>query len=128
MNLEEMFEDAFPECYDHNMQRNRPYAGQMHTDHGERGMTEIRGITFRDLRDCFVRACFLSAHHIHPAGYEQANKGIDGVLCENDLYELDFNELDIVAVAQNMSCEVERIMGIFPNVPELTFVQTRQTQ
>lgn len=119
MNLENIFEDAFPECYDHNMQRNRPYSGQPHTDHGERGKTEISGITFRDLRDCFVRACFLSAGHIHPAGYEQADKGVNATLCENDLYELDFDEIDIVAVSQNLTCEIERMMGIFPNVPDL---------
>ena len=119
MNLERIFEEAFPESYDHNMQRNRPYTAQPHTDHGERGKTEISGITFRDLRDCFVRACFLSAGHIHPAGYEQADRGVDAVLCENDLYELDFTELDPVAIAQNLSCEIEKLMEIFPNVPDL---------
>lgn len=126
MNLEKIFEDAFPECYDHNMQRNRPYNGQIHTDHGDRGKTEIHGITFRDLRDCFIRACFLSAVHIHPAGYEQANKGVNGVLCENDLFDLDFEKIDPVAVAQNLSCEVERIMGIFPNVPKLPIAEDGQ--
>ena len=120
MNLEQIFEDAIPECYDHNMQRDRPYSGQMHTDHGERGRTEIKGITFRDLRDCFLRACFLCAYDQHPAGYEQANKGVDGALCENDIYELDFNKMDAIAIAQNLSCEIERIMEIFPNIPRLT--------
>ena len=114
--MERIFEDAFPECYDHNMQRDRPYNGQGHTDHGIRGRTEINGITFRDLRDCFIRACFLSASHIHPAGYNQADNGEAAALCENDLYQLDFDEIDIVAVAQNLTCEVERIMGIFPNI------------
>ena len=114
--MERIFEDAFPECYDHNMQRDRPYTGQWHTDHGIRGRTEINGITFRDLRDCFTRACFLSAHHIHPAGYEQAMNAEAAALCENDLYQLDFDKIDIVAVAQNLACEVERIMGIFPNI------------
>ncbi len=114
--LERIFEDAFPCSYDHNMQRDRPYNGQPHTDHGKRGKTEIKGITFRDLRDCFVRACFLCAHDQHPAGYNQADKGVDGVLCEDDLFSLDFNKMDPVALAQNLSCEIERIMGIFPNV------------
>lgn len=119
MNLEKFFEDAFPETYDHNMQRDRPYSGQLHTDHGERGRTEIKGITFRDLRDCFTRAVFLSAYHIHQAGYDQADKGVNGALCENDLYSLDLNQLDPVAIAQNLSCEVEKIMGIYPNVSPL---------
>ena len=104
---------------DHNMRRDRPYNGQPHTDTGQRGATEVRGVTFRDLRDCFIRAIFLSAHHIKPAQYEEACKGENAVLCENDLYGWDWNQLDPMAVFQNFSCEVERIMGIFPNVPAL---------
>jgi hypothetical protein len=42
---------------EHNMRRDRPYNGQPHTDTGVRGMTEIRGVTFRDMRDCFIRLC-----------------------------------------------------------------------
>lgn len=104
---------------DHNMRRDRPYSGQPHTDTGQRGATEIRGVTFRDLRDCFIRAVFLSAHHVKPAQYEEACKGENAVLCENDLYGWDLNQLDPIAVAQNLSCEVERAMGIYPNVPGL---------
>lgn len=102
---------------DHNMRRDRPYTGQPHTDSGERGRTEVKGITFRDLRDCFIRAHFLAASHQAPAKYEEANKGESAVLCENDLYELDMNNLDVMAVFQNFACEVERLMGIYPNVP-----------
>lgn len=102
---------------DHNMQRDRPYLGQSHTDTGVRGMTEIRGITFRDLRDCYVRAVLLSAHHLVPTLYEEATKGPAAVLCENDLYGFNLDEIDPIAIAQNLSCEVERVMGIFPNVP-----------
>lgn len=110
---------------DHNMRRDRPYNGQPHTDTGERGKTEIKGITFRDLRDCFIRAILLSTGAETISGkdmrplYEEACKGEDAVLCENDLYGWDLNQLDPMAVFQNFSCEVERIMGIFPNVPGL---------
>lgn len=45
---------------DYNMRRDRPYNGQPQTCTGTRGATEIRGVTFRDLRDCFVRAVLLS--------------------------------------------------------------------
>ncbi len=116
--LEKIIEDTCPESYDHNMRRDRPYTGQQWTDHGERGRKEIAGVTFRDLRDCYVRACFLSAGHQHPAGYEQALKGVDAVLCENDVYELDWFSIDPIAVAQNMSCEIEKLMGVFPNLPK----------
>lgn len=110
---------------DHNMRRDRPYNGQPHTDTGERGKTEIKGITFRDLRDCFIRAILLSTGAETISGkdmrplYEEACKGENAVLCENDLYGWDWNQLDPMAVFQNFSCEVERIMGIFPNVPGL---------
>lgn len=104
---------------EHNMRRDRSYNGQPHTDTGERGRTEVKGITFRDLRDCFIRAVFLSAHHVKPAHYDEAVKGEEAVLCENDLYGWNWNELDPMAVFQNLSCEVERLMGIYPNVPKL---------
>lgn len=110
---------------DHNMRRDRPYNGKPHTHTGQRGKTEIKGITFRDLRDCFIRAILLSTGAETISGkdmrplYEEACKGEDAVLCENDLYGWDLNQLDPIAVAQNLSCEVERIMGIFPNVPKL---------
>lgn len=86
--------------------RDRPYDGQVHTDLGERGRTEIRGITFRDLRDCFMRACFLAS-------------GLSEDEWPASIYELPWPKMDPLAVSQNMSCEVERMMGIFPNVPRL---------
>lgn len=46
--------------HDHNMRRDRPYNGQPHTHDGVRGATEIKGVTFRDMRDCFIRAVMLS--------------------------------------------------------------------
>lgn len=105
---------------EHNMQRDRPYNGQPHTSTGTRGATEIRGVTFRDLRDCFIRAVLLSSHGISPAGlYDEATKGEAAALCENDLYGWDLNQIDPMAVAQNLACEVEKVMGIYPNVPDL---------
>lgn len=112
--------------HDHNMRRDRPYNGQPHTDTGIRGATEIKGITFRDLRDCFIRAVLLSTgagviggKDMRPL-YEEACKGEQATLCENDLYGFNLDALDPIAVCQNLSCEVERAMGIFPNTPELT--------
>lgn len=107
---------------DHNMRRDRPYGGQPHTCTGDRGQTEIKGVTFRDLRDAFIRAAFLSAFDQRPAHYEQAQRGEDAALCENDLYALDWNKLDPMAICQNLGLELERLMGIYPNVPPLTAV------
>ena len=57
MSIEQLFDQIGHELgwHDHNMRRGRPYNGQPHTCMGARGATEIRGLTFRDLRDCFAR-------------------------------------------------------------------------
>lgn len=104
---------------DHNMRRDRPYNGQPHTDTGERGRTEVKGVTFRDLRDCYIRAFFLANGINMPAHYVEANKGENAALCESDLFGWDLNQVDPIAVFQSFSCEVEKLMGIYPNVPKL---------
>jgi len=114
---------------DHNMRRDRPYNGQPHTDTGIRGATEIKCITFRDLLDCFIRAVLLSTGGEHypdaklkdkmRALYDEAKKGENAALCENDLFGFNLDLLDPVAICQNLCCEAERVMGIFPNVPAL---------
>lgn len=53
--------------------------------------------------------------------YDEANKGEGATLCENDLYGFNLDQLDPMAVAQNLCCEVEKMMGIYPNVPSLNF-------
>jgi hypothetical protein len=114
---------------DHNMRRDRPYNGQPHTCTGTRGATEIRGITFRDLRDCFIRA-YIRSHPYYVEGTitpvqpnaalsDEADRGENAAICEIDVYKLQ-GSFDPIAVVQNLCCEVERIMGIFPNVPALT--------
>lgn len=121
-DIMDKIEDAFRDPHV-NMDRKRPYDGQPWTDSGIRGKEEIKGITFRDLRDCFVRAACLSCGPTNLAHYREADKGVAAKLNTDSLYELDWTKIDPVAVAQNLSCEVERLMGIFPNVREvkLTF-------
>ena len=102
-----------------SMLRSRPYNGQPHTDMGKRGEQEITGITMRDLHDCFIRAVLLSAHHLVPKSYEEAEKGENARLSGGDLYGFNLDDLDPIAIAQNLTCEVERVMGIFPNVEEI---------
>lgn len=92
--------------YLHVLDRSRPYDGQPHTDLGERGKQEVQGITMRDLRDCFIRGCY-DASGLTPADWPR------------DVYGLPWDDMDPIAVCQNMLCWVERYMGIFPNVPEL---------
>jgi hypothetical protein len=104
-----------------SMKRDRPYDGQPWTDHGVRGRIEIKGITFRDLRDAYVRAWFLASGHVSSEKYEEAQKGENANLSENDLFGWNLDKVDPVAVAQNLSCEIERLMGIFPNVGGLDY-------
>ena len=62
----------------------------------------------RDVADCIVLA-FLSC-----AGMER------DCPIRDDLYSIpDLNELDPGAVVQNATCNIEKMMGIFPNVPKL---------
>lgn len=90
------------------LQRTRPYDGQAHTDLGQRGRTFIDGLTMRDIRDCYFRAVCLSA------GLRD-----DESDWPDSIYKIDWNDLDPIAVSQNLTCEIERMMGIFPNVPRL---------
>lgn len=118
--------------HDHNMSRDRPYNGQAHTDTGTRGAQLIHGVTMRDLRDCFIRAFILSHAHYKDGSLEllqpnatlreEANKGPLAVICENDVYTLK-GGIDPIAVVQNLTCEVERIMGIYPNIPKALYEQ-----
>lgn len=138
MDAERLFDQIAHDLgwHDHNMRRDRPYNGQPHTGTGTRGATEVSGITFRDLRDCFIRA-FVLSHRYYQDGtlnptpnaalIEEAKKGENAVICENDLYHL-VGGIDPMAICQNLCCEVERVMGIFPNVPGLQFKEPTHEQ
>jgi len=94
--------------------RNRPYSGPVQTAYGERGKTLVTGLTMRDIADCYVMGVLLSSY---PA--PEYGKVADGTWEPNDLYALDLNKLDPVAIQQNMSCCIEKMMGIYPNVPAM---------
>ncbi|MEJ7830279.1 MAG: hypothetical protein WKF91_18870, partial [Segetibacter sp.] len=46
---------------DYRNDRERPYNGQSWTDHGERGKQEVKGLTMRDISDCFIKALLKSS-------------------------------------------------------------------
>jgi hypothetical protein len=89
--------------------RSRSYDGQPHTCEGTRGATMVSGLTFRDVSDCFRRAWLMAQ------GRSDLLDSAD--VSENDIY--DGPDVDPIAVMQNMACEMERMMGIYPNVPPL---------
>ena len=107
-----MLEKAFADIQGDSafrMDRERPYNGQMHTDQGERGKTLVEGLTMRDIADCMVRG-FLDA-----GGIDTENP------IRDDIYKIDETKLDPGAVIQCSMCWIEKYMGIYPNVPELTY-------
>lgn len=110
---------------EHNMRRERPHTGQPWTSGGIRGNVLVSGLTMRDIRDCYIRAYVLSHSSFtedsvtrqqpNATLVEEATKGENAVLCVNDVYDL-VGSVDPVAVAQNLLCEIEKMMGIFPNI------------
>jgi len=108
-----------------NMNRNRPYDGQQHTHYGKRGKTLVEGLTMRDISDCCLRGFLLASGHIVPHLYSEADKGEKAQLSVNDLYGFDLDKIDPGAVIQNMICEIEKMMEIYPNVNEVAHEQDR---
>lgn len=105
-DLGQLLEAICPSSLAAHLDPSRPYDGQPHTCHGTRGATEIKGITFRDMQDAFMRACYESS-------------GLPIEQWPGSVYDLPWSEMSIIAVAQNLACNVEKAMGIYPNVPRL---------
>lgn len=102
-------------------ERDRPYSGQMQTVGGERGKQLVSGLTMRDIADCYVMGVLDSSSHLNLGCYYDRCQ--EGAWEWNDLYRLeDLNQLDPIAIPQNMCCRIEKMMGIYPNVPKLTQV------
>lgn len=131
-------------CSDYRNDRERPYDGQPWTDNGIRGQSEVKGVTFRDIRDCLIRAILISAPNPAlddtneflkcwdfktnpptPTPYLNDNqeKYISykvelGTWRPQDVYKIDLTKVDPLAVANNLSVEIEKLMGIYPNIPK----------
>ena len=97
---------------DHTTCPERPFTGQPHTNQGERGKQEVSGLRMRDIADAIAIGMAQSSHP--NKAYELSEKGL---LNYNDLYAIDFSKLDPVAIIQNVTCQIEKKMGIFPNIP-----------
>jgi hypothetical protein len=105
----------------------REYNGQPQTFNGERGKTKVKGVTIGEIADCIIQG-FLAAsgdarlqHRVveldkSMLGSEYAN---NGMWVQEDVYKIDFDNIDPIAVVQNAVCHIEGIMGIYPNVPNL---------
>ena len=96
--------------------RDRPYDGQPHTDEGIRGKTLVEGLTMRDVGDCMAMGL------LDASGIEPLQETVDkGTWTYNDLYQLE--DFDPIAAIQCMACRMEKMMGIYPNIPCSTGVK-----
>lgn len=96
--------------------RERPYDGQPHTTEGIRGAKIVEGLTMRDIRDCYVKGALRAS-----GDDELLNLAENNDWLQDDIYRIDWSQVDPIAVAQNMGVEIEKMMGIFPNIPDLKF-------
>ena len=89
----------------HNIDPNRPFTGQAHTVQGERGMTEVNGIRLRDIADCIAIGLINSTLNM-----DLREKIDNKTLTYNDLFTLDFNKIDPVALIQSACYQIEHAM------------------
>ena len=111
MGKDKTLDDAIYGLDDHTTEPSRAFLGQPHTNQGERGETLVAGLRFRDVCDCFVIGWLHASR--------RSSLAESGTATYNDVYECDDDNIHPLAVMQNMTCEMERRMGIYPNVPEL---------
>jgi hypothetical protein len=104
--------EALYQLDNHGTDPERPFTGQAHTDQGERGKTKV-DLRFRDVADCILLGFLLSCE-----GYQGLAES--GTATYNDVYDALNSDpsFDPIAVIQNACCEMERRMGIFPNLPD----------
>ena len=132
---------------DYRNDRERPYNGQEHTDDGIRGKQLVEGLTMRDIKDCLIKAMLISSASdkylevdtfmkcwdftTEPSTPTQflldhqdepdfiSNKVKIGSWRPQDVFKINWDNIDPLAIAQNLTCEIERMMGIFPNISKL---------
>jgi hypothetical protein len=132
---------------DYRNDRERPYNGQEHTDDGIRGMQMVEGLTMRDIKDCFIKALIESSASDKYLEADVFSKCWDfstepptptqflidnqndpdfistkvelGTWRVQDIDKLKPENINFHAVYQNLSCQIEKMMGIFPNVPKI---------
>ncbi|KKM03199.1 hypothetical protein LCGC14_1776850 [marine sediment metagenome] len=102
-DLKRILEGLSPSSYLQTLDLDRPYDGQPWTSQGERGKQQVHGVSMRDIQDCYIRACYESS-------------GLALVDYPASLYELPWDGMDPIAVIQNTLCNIEKKMGIFPNI------------
>ena len=77
----------------------------------ERNKVEVRGLNFSDLLDCFIIGA-IESDSMEYSAKEEMLKSYD----VNTLYDLNWHDIDPLAVWQNMACNIEKKMGIYPKI------------
>ena len=101
---------------DYRNDRERPYNGQPWTDEGIRGKAPVVGLTFRDIKDCFIKGFLLCCGVDQPELYKKVQENTWRVM---DIFKVDLSHIDPLAACQNMGCEIEKVMGVYPNCPPI---------
>lgn len=113
-------------CPEPTMSRLRPHTGEQGRFHMPRSATWVNGLNIRDIQDAYVRAvcrCSTDQDLI-----ENAARGVAATLHANHLFMIDPDKLDLLEVQRALGEELERLLGIFPNVqgePETPVPQRR---
>lgn len=96
------------------MSRRRPHSGEKGRYGLPRTSVAVSGLNVRDIQDVFIRAvarCTKDQDLI-----ENAEQGENGTLHRNHLFTINADDLDLAAVHDAIGEELEKLMGIFPNV------------
>lgn len=101
--------DAIKAIFGENLDPNRPFLGQQHTYTGERGKQVLHTVRMRDVHDLVLK------HIAHACGDD---RDPDEIILD-DLYKYDLNQIDPLGLVIELCSDIERMMGIYPNVPDL---------
>jgi len=81
----------------------------------ERNQVKVKGLTFADINECYYLAIMDSSGDdiakIMMDKYIET-KEID----PNFVFKLNWENIDPIAIRQNLDCWIEKKMGIFPNI------------
>jgi len=91
------------------MNPTRPYSGRIFSFSSNRGKASLEGITIRDVRDCFIRGLLQASGN--NGLHKLADHGKNSILNTGDIYAVPLDEVDPMAVFQNMACEIEKLIG-----------------
>ncbi len=92
------------------------HSPQPHTIAGKRGDVIINGVTFRQIAECVLRGMLDGATH-----YDKTDTvNLDYHRLIDIIYKVEWlGDFDPMAIVQNASCHIEKVLGIYPNIPKL---------